>query len=30
MKADFDVVRDYLGQFMAGTWPSEPKEPTCP
>ena len=30
MQADFDVVRDYLGQFMAGTWPSEPKEPTCP
>ena len=28
--ADFDVVRDYVDQFMAGTWPDEPKEPTCP
>lgn len=30
MQADFDVIRDYAGQFMAGTWPTEPDEPTCP
>lgn len=30
MEADFDVIRDYVSQFMAGTWPSEPDEPTCP
>jgi LCP family protein required for cell wall assembly len=28
--ADFDIVRDYVDQFMAGTWPDQPKEPTCP
>jgi LCP family protein required for cell wall assembly len=30
LEADFDVIRDYVSQFMAGTWPSEPDEPTCP
>lgn len=30
LEADFDVIRDYVDQFMAGTWPSEPDEPTCP
>jgi LCP family protein required for cell wall assembly len=30
MEADFDVIRDYVSQFMAGTWPSQPSEPTCP
>lgn len=29
LQADFDVIRSYVDQFMAGTWPSEPKEPTC-
>ena len=29
-KADFDVIRDYLERFQAGTWPDKPKEPTCP
>jgi LCP family protein required for cell wall assembly len=30
MDADFNVISDYVAQFMAGTWPSEPNEPTCP
>jgi hypothetical protein len=30
MQADFDVIRDYAEKFMAGTWPTEPDEPTCP
>jgi len=30
MEADFAVIRDYLAQFIAGTWPSQPDEPTCP
>jgi LCP family protein required for cell wall assembly len=30
MEADFDVIRDYVHQFMAGTWPNQPDEPTCP
>jgi LCP family protein required for cell wall assembly len=29
LDADYDVIRDYVRQFMAGTWPSEPDEPTC-
>ncbi|MFC2052798.1 LCP family protein [Chloroflexota bacterium] len=28
--ADNEVVRDYIYHFKAGTWPSQPKEPTCP
>jgi LCP family protein required for cell wall assembly len=30
MKADYDVIRDYVSQFIAGTWPTQPDEPTCP
>jgi LCP family protein required for cell wall assembly len=30
LEADFDVIRDYVSQFMAGTWPTEPDEPSCP
>lgn len=30
MQADYDVIRDYVGQFIAGTWPTQPDEPTCP
>lgn len=30
VEADFDVIRDYIDRFMAGTWPDRPKEPTCP
>jgi len=30
MQADYDVIRDYVARFMAGTWPNEPDEPTCP
>jgi LCP family protein required for cell wall assembly len=30
LEADFEVIRDYVGQFMAGSWPTEPDEPTCP
>ncbi len=30
MEADFEVIRDYVRQFMEGTWPTEPDEPTCP
>jgi LCP family protein required for cell wall assembly len=29
-QADYDIVRDYISQFMAGTWPSEAGEPSCP
>ncbi|MBT3392366.1 MAG: hypothetical protein HN413_18360 [Chloroflexi bacterium] len=28
--ADYDVIRDYIDRFEAGTWPDKPKEPTCP
>lgn len=30
VEADYDVIRDYVDQFLAGTWPTEPDEPTCP
>jgi LCP family protein required for cell wall assembly len=30
MDADFNVIQDYVSQFMIGTWPTEPEEPTCP
>lgn len=30
VEADYDVIRDYVSQFLAGTWPTEPDEPTCP
>ncbi len=30
LNVDNAVVRDYISQFVAGTWPSQPEEPTCP
>ncbi len=30
LEADYGVIRDYVAQFVAGTWPTEPDEPTCP
>jgi len=30
MEADFSVIRDYISRFMAGKWPTQPDEPTCP
>ena len=27
---DFDILRSYIDDFIAGVWPTEPKEPTCP
>ena len=30
VEADYDVIRGYVDQFLAGTWPTEPDEPTCP
>ena len=29
LEADPLVIRDYVSQFMAGTWPTQPDEPTC-
>ncbi|HLE13783.1 MAG TPA: LCP family protein [Anaerolineales bacterium] len=29
-KADYDVIRDYLDKFLAGIWPTEKGESTCP
>lgn len=29
-QADFDEIHAYISQFMAGLWPTEPEEPTCP
>jgi LCP family protein required for cell wall assembly len=29
MEADFDDIRQVVDAFMAGTWPTEPEEPTC-
>lgn len=29
LEADPQVIRDYISQFMAGTWPDQPDEPTC-
>jgi LCP family protein required for cell wall assembly len=28
--ADTEAVRDYVQQFLAGTWPSQPDQPSCP
>lgn len=28
--ADYDVIRELIIQFQAGTWPTEPDEPSCP
>jgi LCP family protein required for cell wall assembly len=30
LEADFDVIQDYAGQFMAGSWPIETDETSCP
>jgi LCP family protein required for cell wall assembly len=30
LDVDNQVIRDTISQFLAGTWPNEPKEPTCP
>jgi len=30
LNVDNAVIRDYAQQFLAGTWPDKPKEPTCP
>jgi LCP family protein required for cell wall assembly len=30
LDVDNQVIRDYISQFLAGTWPNEPEEPTCP
>jgi LCP family protein required for cell wall assembly len=30
MKADYDVIREYVNRFIAGTWPTQPDNPTCP
>jgi len=30
MDADFDLIREYFSHFSDGSWPSQPKEPTCP
>jgi LCP family protein required for cell wall assembly len=30
VEADFEVIRNYVDQFVAGTWPNEPDEPSCP
>ncbi len=30
LDVDNQVIRDVLSQFLAGTWPNEPKEPSCP
>jgi len=27
---DFDIIRDLVSEFMAGTWPTQPDEPSCP
>jgi len=29
VEADPAVIRDYVSQFVAGTWPTQPDEPTC-
>jgi LCP family protein required for cell wall assembly len=29
-KADYDIIREYITQFLAGTWPNEKGESTCP
>lgn len=28
--ADFDVIRSYVAEFIDGTWPTKPKQPSCP
>ncbi len=29
LEYDVQEVRQYVDQFMAGTWPTQPDEPTC-
>jgi LCP family protein required for cell wall assembly len=30
LNADFDAVRELIAEFVSGTWPSEPDQPSCP
>jgi hypothetical protein len=30
LNADFDAVRALVAEFVSGTWPSEPDQPSCP
>lgn len=30
LKVDNAEIRSYINQFMAGTWPDKPKQPSCP
>jgi LCP family protein required for cell wall assembly len=30
LDVDFNVIQDYAGQFMAGSWPEQTGEPACP
>lgn len=30
LEADQEVLRDYFEQFVEGTWPTQPDEPSCP
>lgn len=30
MQADYNLIRDYVNQFIEGVWPTQPDEPTCP
>lgn len=30
MDADLEVLREYVSRFITGTWPDQPKEPSCP
>ncbi len=30
IQADHQALREYVEKFMAGTWPDQPDEPTCP
>lgn len=30
MDADYEVIRDYIARFIAGEWPTQPDEPSCP
>lgn len=30
LEADYDVIRDYIAQFVAGNYPNTPQKSTCP
>ncbi|NMC13810.1 MAG: LCP family protein [Chloroflexi bacterium] len=30
MDADYEVIRQYIARFIAGEWPDQPDEPSCP